>query len=87
MKNLFLNDLVFLLTNRFRLKKSLTEFSPDLFGTLNDNCFKIWGGGVGDMLLLLMQYSKNASFKKKRQWFNYKETDKTEKTEKYPINL
>lgn len=87
MKNLFLNDLVFLLTNRFRLKKSLTEFSPDLFGTLNDNCFKIWGGGgVGDMLLLLMQYSKNASFKK-RQWFNYKETDKTEKTEKYPINL
>lgn len=62
MKNLFLNDLVFLLTNRFRLKKSLTEFSPDLFGTLNDNCFKIWGG---DMLLLLMQYSKNASFKKK----------------------
>lgn len=45
MKNLFLNDLVFLLTNRFRLKKSLTEFSPDLFGTLNDNCFKIWGGG------------------------------------------
>lgn len=47
MKNLFLNDLVFLLTNRFRLKKSLTEFSPDLFGTLNDNCFKIWGGGGG----------------------------------------
>lgn len=39
MKNLFLNDLVFLLTNRFRLKKSLTEFSPDLFGTLNGNCF------------------------------------------------
>lgn len=45
MKNLFLNDLVFLLTNRFRLKKSINEFSPDLFGTLNDNCFKIWGGG------------------------------------------
>lgn len=45
MKNLFLNDLVFLLTNRFRLKKSLTEFSPDLFGTLNDNCFKMGGGG------------------------------------------
>lgn len=41
MKNLFLNDLVFLLTNRFRLKKSLTEFYPDLFGTLNDNCFKM----------------------------------------------
>lgn len=87
MKNLFLNDLVFLLTNRFRLKQSLTEFSPDLFGTLNDNCCKMGGGGgVGDTLLLLMQYSKNASLKK-RLWFNYKETDKTEKTETYTINL
>lgn len=67
MKNLFLNDLVFLLTNRFRLKKSLTEFSPDLFGTLNGNCF------IANAILL-----------KKRQWFDYKETDKTET---YTINL
>lgn len=41
MKNLFLNDLVFLLINWFCFKKFLIEFYLDLFGILNDNCFKM----------------------------------------------